>query len=73
MQGYDVLLDMYEPHYNQAKYDKFFNALRERLVPFVKQATAVPYVTPDWAKQQFDVDKQKEFCEYLRDVMCFDK
>lgn len=73
LQGYDVLLDMYEPHYNQAKYDKFFNALRERLVPFVKQATATPYVTPAWAKQTFDVDKQREFCEYLRDVMCFDK
>ncbi|MDE7455071.1 MAG: carboxypeptidase M32 [Clostridia bacterium] len=72
-QGYDVLLDKYEPHYNQAKYDKFFDALRERLVPFVKQATAKPYVAPKWATQTFDVDKQKEFCEYLRDVMCFDK
>lgn len=73
VKGYDVLLDQYEPHYNQAKYDKFFNALRERLVPFVKKATATPYVTPDWAKRDFPADKQKEFCEYLRDVMCFDK
>lgn len=73
LNGYDVLLDMYEPHYNQAKYDKFFDALRRKLVPFVKKVTAVPYVTPEWAKQPFDVDKQKEFCEYLRDVMCFDK
>lgn len=73
LQGYDVLLNMYEPHYTQAKYDKFFNALRERLVPFVKQATAKPYVAPAWTKQHFDVDKQREFCEYLRDVMCFDK
>lgn len=71
--GYDVLLDMYEPHYNQVKYDKFFNALRQRLVPFVKQVASKPYVTPDWAQQTFDVDKQKQFCEYLRDVMCFDK
>ncbi len=73
LQGYDVLLDMYEPHYNQAKYDKFFDALRTRLVPFVKQATAKPYVAPKWAVQPFEKDKQKEFCEYLRDVMCFDK
>ena len=71
--GYDVLLDMYEPHYNQAKYDRFFNALRERLVPFVKKVTAQPVKTPDWAKQTFPADKQKEFCEYLRGVMCFDK
>lgn len=73
LHGYDVLLDMYEPHYTQAKYDKFFNALRERLVPFVKKATAKPYVAPTWAKKPFDADKQKRFCEYLRDVMCFDK
>ena len=29
LKGYDVLLDMYEPHYTQAKYDGFFNVLRE--------------------------------------------
>lgn len=71
--GYDVLLDNYEPHYTQAKYDKFFEVLRDKLVPFVKNATAHPSQTPSWAKQRFDVVKQREFCEYLRDVMCFDR
>lgn len=73
LQGYDVLLDQYEPHYTQDKYDAFFNALRERLVPFVKKVTATPVEVPAWAKQNFPADKQREFCEYLRDVMCFDK
>ena len=73
VKGYDVLLDMYEPHYNQAKYDKFFNVLREKLVPFVRAKTAKPVKVPKWAKQKFDRAKQREFCEYLRDVMCFDK
>ena len=73
VQGYDVLLDMYEPHYNQVKYDKFFNVLREKLVPFVREKTAKPVKVPKWAKQKFDKAKQREFCEYLRDVMCFDK
>ena len=73
VQGYDVLLDMYEPHYNQAKYDKFFNVLRDKLVPFVREKTAKPVKVPKWAKQKFDKAKQREFCEYLRDVMCFDK
>ena len=58
VKGYDVLLNEYEPHYNQAKYDKFFDALRTRLVPFVKKTTEKPYVTPDWAKQRFDEEKQ---------------
>ena len=73
LKGYDVLLDMYEPHYTQAKYDEFFNVLRERLVPFVKAKTATPMAVPEWAKQKFDKEKQRVFCEYLRDVMCFDK
>lgn len=73
VKGYDVLLDMYEPHYNQAKYDKFFDVLREKLVPFVKEKTKKPAVVPEWAKQTFDKAKQREFCEYIRDVMCFDK
>lgn len=73
LKGYDVLLDMYETHYTQAKYDKFFNVLRERLVPFVKAKTAKPVEVPKWAKQTFSKDKQREFCEYIRDVMCFDK
>lgn len=73
LKGYDVLLDMYETHYTQAKYDKFFNVLRERLVPFVKAKTAKPVEVPEWAKQTFSKDKQREFCEYIRDVMCFDK
>ena len=73
LKGYDTLLDRYEPHYNQAKYDFFFNVLREKLVPFVRKKTAKPVKMPKWAKQKFDKAKQREFCEYLRDVMCFDK
>lgn len=73
LKGYDVLLDQYEPHYTQAKYDAFFKVLREKLVPFVKEKTAHPAPVPDWAKQKFDKAKQREFCEYIRDVMCFDK
>ena len=73
LKGYDVLLDMYEPHYNQAKYDKFFKVLRKKLVPFVRRKTKKPVKVPKWAEQLFDVNKQRVFCEYIRDVMCFDK
>ena len=71
--GYDVLLDMYEPHYTREKYDRFFDALRTRLVPVVRRVTAKVPPVPAWATQNFPADKQRDFCEYLRDVMCFDK
>lgn len=73
LQGYDVLLNRFEPHYTRAKYDAFFDVLRTRLVPFVRKVAAHPALVPQWAKQHFDVAKQRQFCEYIRDVMCFDK
>ncbi len=73
LNGYDVLLDEYEPTYNQAKYDAFFNLLRQKLVPVVQRVTQNPPPIPTWANQTWEVSKQKEFCEYLRDVLCFDK
>ena len=72
--GYDVLLDMYEPDYKQADYDAFFDVLREKLVPFVKKIASLPQLEDySFAKLEYPIEKQKEFCEYLRDVMCFDK
>ncbi len=71
--GYDVLLDEYEPHYTQKEYDKFFDALKTRLVPFVKKATETKPAVPAFATKNYPANKQEEFCEYLRDVMCFDK
>lgn len=73
LHGYDILLDKYEPHYTQTQYDKFFGVLKQRLVPFVKQVTQQKPIVPAWATASYDVAKQKEFCEYLRDVLCFDK
>ncbi len=73
LKGYDVLLDRYEPHYTQKQYDSFFQLLREKLVPVIKKATANTKPVPDWANQLYYKEGQHKFCEYIRDVMCFDK
>ncbi len=73
LKGYDVLLDSFEPHYTQKQYDEFFNLLREKLVPVIKKVTANVKPVPDWATQIYYKEGQRKFCEYLRDVMCFDK
>lgn len=73
LSGYDVLLDMYEPTYNQSKYNAFFDLLRQKLVPVVKKVTQNPAPVPAWANQIWEKSKQQQFCEYLRDVLCFDK
>lgn len=73
LSGYDVLLDMFEPNYTQKQYDEFFALLREKIVPVIKKATAKTEPVPEWATQPYYKEGQRKFCEYLRDVMCFDK
>lgn len=73
LRGYDVLLDQYEPHFTTKQYDAFFDLLREKLVPVIKRVAVNPDKAPGWAAEKYDAHLQREFCEYLRDVMCFDK
>ncbi len=74
LKGYDVLLDNYEPQYTTKEYDAFFDLLRKKLVPFVKETVRNKLKYNDsFVGKQFDAGRQKQFCEYIRDVMCFDK
>lgn len=72
LKGYDVLLDLYEPGYKQAKYDKFFKELRNSLVPFTKKVIEKEYQPRKEFLQNFSIEKQKEVCAYIAKVMCFD-
>ncbi len=71
--GYDVLLDDYEEGMNKTKYDEFFNLLRKEIVPLVKKINDKHIVLPNWCHQQFDIEKQKKFSEYIMKVMDFDR
>lgn len=74
LKGYDILLNRFEPHYTTAKYDKFFELLRQKVVPLIlQQPSETEFKDPEWATQLYYREGQHKFCEYLRDVMCFDK
>ena len=73
LKGYDVLLNEFEEGMTKEKYDEFFSLLKQEIVPLVKKINALKIKKPEWANQEFDINKQKEFCDYLMDVMCFDK
>ncbi|MBO4534784.1 MAG: carboxypeptidase M32, partial [Clostridia bacterium] len=71
--GYDILLDDYEPGYGMAEYDRFFDLLKERLVPLVHKIGSKGNADVWKPTGKYPVDKQKAYCEeYLRKVMCFD-
>lgn len=74
LHGYDILLDEYEDEMSESEYDRFFGLLKEKLVPFIqKVCEKEDKLNEKLTKGHFSNEKQKEFCEYLRNVMCFDK
>jgi len=67
-------LDLYEEGYTQKEYDKFFSAVKEKLLPFVKSKINSPNQGNIYFNSQsFDISKQKEFSEYLLDVFSYDR
>ena len=73
LKGYDVLLDMYEEGMTKEKYDKFFSLLKSEIVPLVHKINKLEQSNNLFKDKLFDINKQKEFAEYIMDVMCFDK
>lgn len=71
---YNVLLDDFEEGMSMVEYDKFFNTLKTDLVPFVKEVlNSGKELNDGFALESFDPEKQKLFCDYLIDVLDFDR
>ncbi len=71
---YDTMLDDFEEGMSMKEYDLFFDTLKKDLVPFVKQVIAKPMTKYDkLITDYFDPKKQQEYCEYLIDVMNFNR
>lgn len=71
---YDTLLDEFEEGMSTKEYDEFFTQLKEELVPFVKEVLKVTTNKYDtFINDSFDPKKQEAFCDYLMDVMKFDR
>ncbi|MGD9909981.1 MAG: carboxypeptidase M32 [Candidatus Izemoplasmatales bacterium] len=71
---YNVLLDEYEEGMTMKEFDEFFDTLRKDLVPFVKEVLNVKKQENDaFMTAFFDKKKQEEFCDYLIDVVAFNR
>lgn len=74
LKGYDIYLDDHEEGMTMAKYDVFFDMLKKDLVPFVKEVlTKKLEINPALVHNKFSIDKQRDFSNYLLDILCFDK
>lgn len=70
---YDTMIDYYEEGFCTADYDKFFNTLRDRIVPLLKkiQMSKVE-IRSDFLKREIPLAKQEAFSKYLLELIGFD-
>lgn len=70
---YNILLSNYEPSLKVKDLDEFFHLLKEKLVPLIHKVAAKQEVIDDsFNYQNFPVEKQKEFCEFIAQYIGFD-
>lgn len=70
---YDQMLNDYEPGMNQEKYDAFFTAVRDRLVPLIQKVQATKQIEDGFLYKHYDVEKQKRFMDELLNYLHFDR
>ena len=63
---YNQMLDDFEPGMSVEKYDIFFEALKNRLVPLIKKVTNAKQIKEDFLYQSFPVEEQKKFMELMQ-------
>ena len=69
---YDQMLDDYEPGTSIEFYDKFFDKVKERLIPLIQKVVKAKQVDTSFLYQTYPVDKQKAFMDKLLTYLHFD-
>lgn len=71
---YDVWLSQHEKGLTQAELDVFFGSLREKIVPLLHRIqTEADQIDDSFLHQDYPVEQQKKFSDYLMDVIGIDK
>lgn len=70
---YDNLIGGYEEGMTTEKLDKFFNSLKERIVPLLRKIqNSKTKIRTDFLTRPVSIEKQAKFSEYLLNVIGFD-
>lgn len=70
---YDVLLAEYEPCLTTKDLDQFFSYLKQELVPLIQRvAREHEKVQDDFVFMDYDIEKQREFCNFILEYIGFD-
>lgn len=70
---YDALLNLYEEGITMEKLDTFFGNLRQTIVPLLEKIRQAPQIDNSFLYADFPVAQQKEFSDYLMQVLGLDR
>ena len=70
---YDALLNEYEEGLTMETLDNFFNQLRSAIVPLLEKINQAKEIDNSFLFKPYPVDKQKQFSEYLMQVLDMDR
>ena len=70
---YDTLLDMYERGLDMETADRFFDTLREKLVPLIKKVCQAEQIDDSFLFRNYPAEQQRRFSDYLMEVMGIDR
>ncbi len=73
MKPYDALLNEYEEGLNMETLDRFFAQLRSAIVPLVEKIGRARQVDDSFLRKHYPIEKQREFSDYLMEVMGLDR
>ncbi len=70
---YDILLNDFEEGLNIKQLDEFFLKIKETVIPLLKKVNDKrDTIDKSYNHQYYDVDKQKEFCNFISEYVGFD-
>ena len=72
LQGYDIYLSDFEPGMTVEKYDRFFDVIREKLVPLIKKVSAAKKIDTSFTNKFYPADQQRKMMYKILDYMKFD-
>lgn len=70
---YDALLNEYEEGLNTQILDEFFARLRSTIVPLLEKISKAKEIDNSFLFRSYPIDKQKQFSEYLMQVLDMDR
>ncbi|WP_128895352.1 carboxypeptidase M32 [Longirhabdus pacifica] len=69
---YDALVNTYETGMNVATLDTVFNEVKEGIIPLLEKVKASKQPDTAFLKQDMDIDKQRQFGEFIAKEMGYD-